>query len=62
LRNENDKDPTNHNVTLGYVLGALGVFIFAMTLPMTRLAVGDSQHPQLSPLFVTVGRAPSLAY
>ena len=57
MRNENDKDPTNHNVTLGYVLGALGVFIFAMTLPMTRLAVGDSQHPQLSPFFVTVGRA-----
>ena len=54
---KNDKDPTNHNVTLGYVLGALGVFIFAMTLPMTRLTVGDSQHPQLSPLFVTVGRA-----
>ena len=51
---KNDKEPTNHNVTLGYVLGALGVFIFAMTLPMTRR---DSQHPQLSPLFVTVGRA-----
>jgi drug/metabolite transporter (DMT)-like permease len=39
------------------VLGGLGVFIFALTLPMTRLAVGDNQHPQLSPFFVTAGRA-----
>ena len=57
LRMKNDEGPTNHNVTLGYVLGGLGVFIFALTLPMTRLAVGDSQHPQLSPFFVTAGRA-----
>jgi drug/metabolite transporter (DMT)-like permease len=54
---KNDEGPTNHNVTLGYVLGGLGVFIFALTLPMTRLAVGDNQHPQLSPFFVTAGRA-----
>lgn len=57
LRMKNDEGPTNHNVTLGYVLGGLGVFIFALTLPMTRLAVGDNQHPQLSPFFVTAGRA-----
>jgi drug/metabolite transporter (DMT)-like permease len=31
--------------------------IFAMTLPMTRLAVGDSSDPQLPPAFVTAGRA-----
>jgi drug/metabolite transporter (DMT)-like permease len=38
-------------------LGVLGVVIFAMTLPMTRLAVGDIQDPQLPPFFVTAGRA-----
>jgi drug/metabolite transporter (DMT)-like permease len=41
----------------GLALGALGVTMFAMTLPMTRLAVGDSSAPQLSPAFVTAGRA-----
>ena len=41
----------------GFVLGALGVVIFAMTLPMTRLAVGDMADPQLPPAFVTAGRA-----
>jgi drug/metabolite transporter (DMT)-like permease len=43
--------------TRGLALGALGVLIFAMTLPMTRLAVGDISDPQLSPAFVTAGRA-----
>ena len=41
----------------GFALGVLGVVIFALTLPMTRLAVGDAAAPQLPPLFVTVGRA-----
>lgn len=41
----------------GFALGALGVAIFAMTLPMTRLAVGDAADPQLAPAFVTAGRA-----
>jgi drug/metabolite transporter (DMT)-like permease len=41
----------------GLALGALGVAIFAMTLPMTRLAVGDATDPQLTPAFVTAGRA-----
>ena len=41
----------------GFLLGALGVVIFAMTLPMTRLAVGDISAPQLPPAFVTAGRA-----
>ena len=41
----------------GFLLGALGVVIFAMTLPMTRLAVGDTAAPQLPPAFVTAGRA-----
>lgn len=41
----------------GFALGAVGVLIFALTLPMTRLAVGDAGAPQLSPAFVTSGRA-----
>ena len=41
----------------GLWLGLLGVVIFAMTLPMTRLAVGSAADPQLPPLFVTAGRA-----
>jgi drug/metabolite transporter (DMT)-like permease len=41
----------------GFLLGGLGVAIFAMTLPMTRLAVGDAATPQLPPAFVTAGRA-----
>jgi drug/metabolite transporter (DMT)-like permease len=43
--------------TKGLWLGMLGVVIFAMTLPMTRLAVGPASDPQLPPLFVTAGRA-----
>lgn len=39
------------------MLGGLGVLIFAATLPMTRLAVGDAATPQLPPAFVTAGRA-----
>lgn len=38
-------------------LGVLGVAIFALTLPMTRLATGTADAPQLSPWFVTFGRA-----
>jgi drug/metabolite transporter (DMT)-like permease len=45
------------HATQGLALGVLGVVIFAMTLPMTRLAVGDVSDPQLSPAFVTAGRA-----
>jgi drug/metabolite transporter (DMT)-like permease len=41
----------------GLWLGLLGVVIFAITTPMTRLAVGDATDPQLTPLFVTAGRA-----
>lgn len=43
--------------TLGLWLGVLGVAIFAVTLPMTRLATGTAEAPQLSPWFVTFGRA-----
>jgi drug/metabolite transporter (DMT)-like permease len=37
--------------------GVVGVTLFAATLPMTRLAVGSLDAPQLSPWFVTFGRA-----
>ncbi|MFY3382558.1 DMT family transporter [Paracidovorax sp. MALMAid1276] len=37
--------------------GLVGVTLFAATLPMTRLAVGPVDAPQLSPWFVTFGRA-----
>lgn len=43
--------------TQGLWLGLLGVAIFALTLPMTRLATGTVDAPQLSPWFVTFGRA-----
>ena len=43
--------------TKGLWFGLLGVVIFAMTVPMTRLAVGPALDPQLPPLFVTAGRA-----
>lgn len=37
--------------------GIVGVTLFAATLPMTKLAVGTVAAPQLSPWFVTFGRA-----
>ena len=46
-----------NNSQRGLALGALGVVVFAMTLPMSRLAVGDVADPQLPPTFVTAGRA-----
>ena len=41
----------------GLWLGALGVVIFALTLPMTRLAVGTPEAPQMSGAFIALGRA-----
>ena len=46
-----------HRENLGLWLGLLGVFIFALTLPMTRLATGTVDVPQMSPWFVTWARA-----
>ena len=43
--------------TLGLWLGLLGVAIFSLTLPMTRLATGSVAAPQLSALFIAMGRA-----
>ena len=51
------KAQTQRAQTRGLWLGLLGVIIFAATLPMTKLAVGSADAPQLSPWFVTFGRA-----
>jgi drug/metabolite transporter (DMT)-like permease len=37
--------------------GLIGVTLFAATLPFTRIAVGSTDAPQVSPWFVTFGRA-----
>ena len=42
---------------LGWWLGALGVLVFALTIPMTRLASGSLAAPQLPAVFVAIGRA-----
>ncbi len=47
----------SNDTSRGFMLGFLGVAIFALTLPMTKLAVGDASAPQLPPSFVTAGRA-----
>ena len=41
----------------GLLFGLLGVVIFALTIPMTRLASGSAGEPQLPAVFVAVGRA-----
>ncbi len=48
---------TRRDEIRGLWLGLLGVVIFAITLPMTRLATGSAAAPQLAPVFVTFGRA-----
>ena len=58
---------TTADTTRGLLLGLAGVVMFALTLPMTRLAGGSAQAPQLDPAFVALGRAAvagllSLAY
>ncbi|WP_395686124.1 DMT family transporter [Caenimonas koreensis] len=49
--------PTHAPDTRGLWLGLLGVTIFAMTLPMTRIAVGTPGGPQMSGAFLALGRA-----
>jgi drug/metabolite transporter (DMT)-like permease len=41
----------------GLLLGGIGVLIFALSIPMTRLASGSAEAPQLPATFVAVGRA-----
>ena len=42
---------------LGFWLGVLGMLLFSVTVPATRLATGTDADPQLSPWFATAGRA-----
>jgi drug/metabolite transporter (DMT)-like permease len=41
----------------GFLFGLVGMALFALTIPMTRLASGSLAAPQLSPWFVAFGRA-----
>ncbi len=40
-----------------WLLGLVGMAIFALTLPMTRIATGPATAPRLDPVFVSFGRA-----
>jgi drug/metabolite transporter (DMT)-like permease len=53
----NEAQQAQRRLRLGLWLGLLGVVIFAATLPLTKLAVGTPGTPQLSPWFITFGRA-----
>ncbi len=48
---------TPRQITQGLWLGLLGIVIFSVTLPMTRMAVGTAEAPQMSGLFIAMGRA-----
>ena len=48
---------SNTDHSRGLWLGLLGVAIFALTLPMTRLAVGTPDAPMMSGVFIALGRA-----
>lgn len=44
-------------INKGSWLGLIGIVIFSVTLPMTRLAVGTPDAPQMSGLFIAMGWA-----
>ena len=46
-----------NDMSRGLWLGLLGIVIFSLTLPLTRLAVGTPDAPQMSGAFVAFGRA-----
>jgi drug/metabolite transporter (DMT)-like permease len=48
---------TPGNINKGLWLGLLGIVIFSVTLPMTRLAAGTPDAPQMSGVFIALGRA-----
>ena len=48
---------TPRQINQGLWLGLLGIVIFSVTLPMTRLAVGTPDAPQMSGFFIAMGRA-----
>ena len=49
--------PSPANISKGLWLGLLGIVIFSATLSMTRLAVGTPDAPQMSGVFIALGRA-----
>ncbi|MFZ9759687.1 MAG: EamA family transporter, partial [Burkholderiaceae bacterium] len=49
--------PQSEFTPRGYLLAMLAIAIFAMTLPLTRLAVGTESAPQMSGIFVASARA-----
>ena len=51
------QQPTSRQIQRGLWLGLLGIVIFSVTLPVTRLAVGTSDAPQMSGVFIAAGRA-----
>ncbi len=48
---------TPRQINQGLWLGLLGIVIFSVTLPMTRMAVGTPELPQMSGFFIAMGRA-----
>lgn len=50
-------DTNQRQINQGLWLGLLGIVIFSVTLPMTRLAVGTPDAPQMSGFFIAMGRA-----
>jgi drug/metabolite transporter (DMT)-like permease len=48
---------TRQQISRGLWLGLLGIVIFSVTLPVTRLAAGTPEAPQMSGLFIAMGRA-----
>ena len=57
MRGARSHPPLSADEVRGLWLGLIGVLIFSLTLPMTRLAVGSPDAPQLSGWFVAFGRA-----
>ena len=49
--------PCPQQMKRGLWLGVVGVVIFALTLPLTRIAVGTPDAPQMSGVFVATVRA-----
>lgn len=47
---------TSNQTLQGYLLGLLGVAIFALTLPLTRIAVAE-----MNPVFLSIGRTVAAA-
>ena len=48
---------TQQQIKKGLWIGLVGIVIFSVTLPMTRLAVGSPEAPQMSGMFIAAGRA-----